>query len=129
MHSCEEATIRAFIGPSRRDRWLAKLLSPKRQSFLDRLNHLADLDERYATPLSPGVDPLSALRSRGAPATCFAISDLPSLDGRELPLKEAIEQIEAGGMGTILCCIPGRLAYYCDEAGTGRRLLLEQHDR
>jgi hypothetical protein len=53
------------------------------------------------------------------------MSDIADIDGRELPLAEAVDRAELGGFGTIVSCIPGRLAYYYDESGA-RRLLLSR---
>jgi hypothetical protein len=124
MNPQEEATVRAFIVPHRRERWLEALASAKRRRrFLDRLNHCRDIDERYATPLAGGADVISLLRSRGAPANCYVLSDVADIDGREMPLAEAISRAELEGFGTLFSCIPGSLAYYHDERGA-RRLLL-----
>src|SRR3954447_11827252 len=126
MHPHEEATIRAFISPSRRTRWLESLTSAKRRApFLDRLNHCRDIDERYATPVPSDADVVAVLTARGAPATCYVLSATTALDGRELPLAEAVSESAMGGWGTIISCLPGRLAYYYDECGE-RRLLLER---
>jgi len=126
MHPDEAATIAAFIAPSSRARWLAKLASAQRRSFLDRLNHCPDLDERHAGPLPSCADVVAVLRSHGAPASCRVISDNVAIDGRELPLNRAVEEAESAGFGTIICCVPGRLAYFYDERGL-RRFLLERH--
>jgi hypothetical protein len=126
MYPHEEATIRAFITPPRRTRWLESLASAKRRApFLDCLNHCQDIDERYATPLPSNADVVEALQARGAPATCHLLSATTALDGREMPLAEAVAESEMGGWGTIICCLPGRLAYYYDECGE-RRFLLER---
>jgi hypothetical protein len=127
MHPHEEAMVRAFISQARRSRWLELLGSVKRRRrFLDRLNHCRDIDERYATPLPSNADVVAMLRSHGASSTCFVVSDSATIDGRELPLVEAIEQVELCGWGTLVSCLPGLLAYYQDELGTRRRLLLER---
>jgi hypothetical protein len=126
MHPHEEALIRAFIAPERRSRWLEALASAKRRAKqLDRLNHCRDLDDRYATALPSSADVVALLRARGAPETCYVLSDTRALDGREMPLAEAVPEAEAGGWGTLLGCVPGRLAYYYDECGF-RRILLER---
>ena len=126
MHPHEEALVRAFILPPRRTRWLESLASAERRGkFLDRLNHCLDIDPRYATPLPSNADVVAELLSRGAPATCWVISDADTLDGREMPLAEAVGQAHLGGWGTLVGCLPGRLAYYCDEEGE-RRMLLER---
>ena len=125
MHTHEEAVVRAFIAPHYRARWLEALASAKRRRlFLDRLNHCRDLDGRYAKPLPTGSDVVGLLRSLGAPKDCYLLSDVANIDGRELPLAEAVRGTELGGFGTIVSCVPGCLAYYSDESGTRRRLLL-----
>jgi hypothetical protein len=129
MNPQEEKTIRAFIVPARRPRYLESLASPKRRGrFLDHLNHCRDIDDRFVTPLASNADVAAELRRRGAPDTCYVISNTAGIDGRELPLEEAIEEATMGGWGTIICCIPGRLAYYYDECGE-RRMLLERGTR
>ncbi len=126
MHPHEEALIRAFIVPFRRARWLESLASSKRRpKFLDRLNHCDDFDERYCTPLESNANVVAVLTARGAPDTCYVVSDSPDIDGRELPLAEAVGESELGGWGTILSCLPGRLAYFYGEKGE-RRLLLDR---
>jgi hypothetical protein len=97
----------------------------RRRRFLDRLNHCRDFDERCATPLPSNADVVRVLRSRGAPSRCFVVSDSATIDGRELPLVEAIEQAESCGWATLVSCVPGLLAYYRDESGT-RRLLARE---
>jgi hypothetical protein len=121
----EEAVVRAFIAPARRPRWLEFLASDRRSAFLDRLNHCRDFDPRYAAPLAAGVSVASLLKARGAPATCYVLSAKWELDGREMPLVEALNAAEVGGWGTLISCIPGRLAYFYDECGE-RRLVLER---
>ncbi len=124
MNPHEEAAIRSFLLPHRRTRWLESLASEtRRRLFLDKLNHCRDLDERFCTPLPPGEDTLARLRARGAGRNCHVVSMMERLDGRDMPLAEALDQTEAGGWGTLICCVPGRLAYYHDEMGLRRRLL------
>jgi hypothetical protein len=123
----EEATIRAFIVSAKRDRYISLLASAKRRrKFLDCLNHCRDIDERHITELPSNVGAAALLRSHGAPDNCYVISDNSEIDGRVMPLPEAIDQAEFNGWGTIICCIPGQLAYYIDEAGSKRRLLLSR---
>jgi hypothetical protein len=124
MHTDEEATVKAFITPSRRKRWLEALASAKRRtSFLDRLNHCPDIDERYATLLPSDAQIAAVLRSHGAPEACHVISDLAEIDGQVMQLNDVIHQIELAQWGTLISCIPGQLAYYYDESGARRMLL------
>jgi hypothetical protein len=55
------------------------------------------------------------MKSKGAGLTCWVISEELAIDGRELDLREALEHVQGGGMGTILSCVPGALAYYEGE--------------
>ncbi len=124
----EEALIRAFIVPARRERWLEALADPSRRpAFLDRLNHCPDFAPRFVTPVL-SADVVDPLRSRGAPSMCHVLSGADELDGRELPLEDAVADAERAGWGTMVSCLPGRLAYYYDECGE-RRLLLERPAR
>ncbi len=65
------------------------------------------------------------LKSKGAGETCHIISDIIELDGLDLPLRDALEEIESYILGSILCCVPGRLAYYKPE-DPGTRYILEK---
>lgn len=124
MNPFEEATIRAFIAPSRRARWIESLASLNRRAkFLDRLNHCRDFDDRYCTSLAATSDTFAVLTARGAPGYCHVISDAPELDGRELPLRDALAESELAGWGSLFCCKPGQLAYYYGEHGEVRLLL------
>jgi hypothetical protein len=126
MQSFEEALIDAFIVPAKRERYKGQLVKPKRRAkVLDGLNHCSDFDPRYATEVPSNVDVVALLRSSGAPEACHVISDVKELDGREMGLREAVDEIEIHMRGTLIGCIPGRLAYYYGEAGE-QRLLLER---
>ena len=124
MHKHEEAIVRAFIIPEKRDRYLTLLGKKKRRpKVLDALNHFRDLDQRYCISLHSSTDVVAALRDRGAPEKCYLISAIRELDGREMSLSEAIETIEIEGWGTLVSCVPGRLAYYYGEHGEERTIL------
>jgi hypothetical protein len=128
MHPDEEATIRAFMAPASRRRWLERMSSPKtRTKQLQQLNHCTELDERFLSKFAYFTDVLPELRRLGAPAMCYVISSAGEIDGREMPLDEAFEAAERYAFGTIISCIPGRLAYYLDECGE-RRMLLHRPD-
>jgi hypothetical protein len=122
----EEATIKAFVIPAKRDRLLGLLSSPtRRKQAVGSLNHFADWDSRYAYPISSSADMLAALQRVGTPSLCYVISDDPSIDGREMPLVDAIAAAEAFSFASLLCCAPGRVACFFDEVGTPRiRVLL-----
>jgi len=116
----ERQLIRAFVLPQRRDRYLELLGKPKRRKDItDTLAHFKHLDMTYAVQipspqrLASGI--LELLKSKGAPQTCYAMSEDSELDGREIPLSEGLAFVVGRGIGTFLSCIPGKLAYFEDE--------------
>lgn len=66
------------------------------------------------------------LQQRHSPPLVFAISENLELDQKVLPLVEALNHIVGRGMGTVLSCIPGRLAFVETE---DERFILERQDR
>jgi len=126
----EESTIRAFIVKERRDRWLDLLRNPRRRRTITaELAHpnLAWFDSRFVQAIPPNQRNASGigtlLRAKGAKNQCWAISEDGTLDGKELVLASALSSIVGSGMGTILCCVPGKLAFVESEDG---RFILEK---
>ncbi len=129
MHN-EISLIAAFVTRSKRDRYREFVSDPRsRHKFTHKLAHFADFDPKYRLPLpskSLSVDNVAReLRKRHSPNFVFAISEDPALDQKELPLVEALQQIVGRGMGTVLSCIPGHLAFVETE---DERFILERHD-
>jgi hypothetical protein len=128
--SDEEAFVRAFIVPDKQERYLSFLSSPKRRrEILGRFDHQLDYDAAFATPIPVGEqsapDIAKLLTKRGAPAMCHLISSDSALDGRDLPLSDALDQVVGSDFGTIISCIPGRLAYY-EAEDAGERYILSR---
>ncbi len=124
----EESLVRAFASPERADRYLKLLASSRgRSKFLASLAHEFKLDHRYATKVGgqesskESIEKL--LRKLGAPDMCYCVSENSGLDGRELPLAEALTATIGYGMGTLISCLPGRLAYYESDEPGGRYVL------
>ncbi len=125
----DEHLLARFFVSTKRDRYVEMISNPKkRKKFLRELPHFKSVDPRYFVPLPPKKlfpDQIAAiLTMKGAPQTCWITSEDPHLDGRELPLLEALKDVVGGQMGTFLTCIPGRLAYFEGEA-MGDRWILE----
>lgn len=126
LHEHEKAIVGTFFASARRERWLTLLANPKRRKdALDKLNHFHDFDPRYVTPLPSSTNVGLLLRAKGAPEICHVISDIADLDGRDMPLDDALSAAEIQGWGTLVGCLPGRLGYYYGEQGE-QRLLLEK---
>jgi hypothetical protein len=127
----ETGTIRAFFQKDKQERFLGFLTKPKnRRKFTGSLAHFRWLDRKFTTPILWKVDPklplhdrhrqgidniLRLLASKGAGPTCWVISEDVEIDGRELDLRSALEAVVGKGMGTILSCVAGKLAYFEDE--------------
>lgn len=124
----EELTIQAFMASPQKQRMLELLGTPKkRKKLVDLLDHLKGLDDRFASRIGPGsqnVEAMTAiLEDAGAPAACFVMSSDSAIDGRELPLAEALEATLDSEYGTFLICKPGQLAYFHGEEVDERYLL------
>jgi hypothetical protein len=126
MNEDEEAIIRTFIIREKRKRYLELFGNKKRRGeTTDCLNHFRDLDQRYCTIVPSTGNVVALLQAKGAPNACSIISNIREIDGRTMPLIEAIGIIECEGWGSLVGCIPGRLAYYYGEQGE-QRLILEK---
>jgi hypothetical protein len=124
----EEALIRAFVVKGKRDRWLECLSNPKRRSTLrGALAHFRDLDPRFIVALASNEQHAEAvaakLRRYGATDTCSVISENLDIDGMRMALDTALEAVIGRGMGTLLSCVPGTLAYFEGE-DAGHRCIL-----
>jgi hypothetical protein len=125
----EEALVRAFIDPAKREQYLSRLMSSKaRQKFiLTHFPHMRDLDQRYAHRLEPrnaDAETIYAeLQRRGAPVHCYVLSAGTSLDGQEVPLHDALDDVVGSSDGTFVSCIPGKLAYFEGEEPNERYIL------
>lgn len=125
----EEALVRAFLTPDQRARYLRRLASPKpREKLLNRLAHCAPLDPRFARRI-PFDDQTPAriyraLRARGAPARCHVMG-ATRLDGQEVDLREALDDVVPDSTGVFVSCIAGKLAYFGAE-GPNERYILER---
>jgi hypothetical protein len=122
--------VAAFVKRSKRDRYREILSNPRmRHKFTHKLAHFTDFDPKYRLSIPSNklfVDNIAIeLRKRHSPNIVFALSEDPALDEKQLPLVEALKQVVGRGMGTVLSCIPGRLAFVETE---DERFILERHD-
>lgn len=117
----ETGFVKAFIERGKWARFLQLLPQRNRRkevlvSLNRKLNYLHDLatevpnDQDYPEALE------RLLKAKGAPDTCHVVANGLALDGREVPLREALETICLHKFGSIISCLPGRLAYYRPEA-------------
>ena len=126
----ESALIAAFIKRSKRNRYREIISDVRlRHKFTSQLPHFKDFDPQYRLPISSSKlfaeNIARELNKRRSPKIVFVISEDPSLDRKEFPLMDALRQIVGLGMGAVVSCIPGRLAFVETE---DERFILERHD-
>jgi len=126
--SHETEFVETFILSDCQSRWLEFLNKPKRRSsFLHRLADDRDLDSRFRVPISPAQQTpecvATQLHKLRAPASCHVISEMTDLDGRNMDLIAALQLVIGSGLGTVISCIPGKLAYYEGEMPRDRYVL------
>jgi hypothetical protein len=124
----EHALIAAFVKRNKRDRYREFLSNPRlRHKFTNQFAHFSDFEPRYRLSIPSNklfVENIALeLQKRHSPQIVFAISEDPALDEEELPLVEALKQVVGRGMGTVLSCLPGRLAFVETE---DERFILER---
>lgn len=100
----------------RRMQTLLELGAKRRSDVRAMLDHAVVLDGRHATHLegeAASASNVEALLCRhGALKTCLVISSDKRMDGRELPLSDALSGVVESDFGTFLSCIPGKLGYF-----------------
>ena len=125
LHPSEEAILKTFVVPAKRDRLLSLFRSPKRrQQARNALNYFAAWDDRFAQLIDSSADVLAILREAGAPSVCHVMSDSSELDGRDMALNEAVSACEAYSFASVLCCVPRKLAFFFDEVTVPRNRVL-----
>lgn len=129
MHH-EISLVAAFIKRNKRDRYRELVSDARlRHKFTSQLPHFKDFDPKYRLPIPSSklfVEKIAReLDKRRSPKFVFVISEDPALDGKELPLVEALQEIVGRGMGAVISCVPGRLAFVETE---DERFILERHD-
>jgi hypothetical protein len=116
----ERQLVLSFILPQRQSRYLELLERPKRRKEItSSLAHFKHLNMRYAVTIPPNQqhvgEILKLLKAKGAPDNCYALSEDDSLDGKKIPLEEALKSVVGYDIGTFLSCLPRKLAYFEDE--------------
>lgn len=128
MISREIQLVETFVIADKRERYAGFLSSPKRRKkFLNELYHFGDfvpggkIELRGPTDTADGL--LAELRRRGARGDCYVISVDKGLDGSTAPLVDVVPKVFASVEGTLICCVPGKLAYYEGEGPKNRFIL------
>jgi hypothetical protein len=124
-----EQGLAVFVAPHHRPRFIDALADPKlRRKLRHQLAHFGWLDARYQDVV-PTPEPAAlahSLRAEGAAETCVLVAGDEDLDGRELPLEEALRRVLHDDDGALISCIPGRLAVFSDEAPNKNTTILRR---
>jgi len=103
--------------------------SARRAELFNKLCHrYAELlDWQHARPTTAFLLE-KELRGLGAAARCYCFCASKDLDGREVPLAEALAVLVGQGRPVLLVCRPGALAYFEPEyeSGAGKRYILQR---
>jgi hypothetical protein len=120
MNLHEQAFVAAFIHADRRERFLAALASPKKRAIFNRQLHhpkpsflLAAYVERIVPSHQTTAIIAAELRSRGATDRCWVFGN--RTDGCEMGLEEALDEVIGTRAGSIVSCVPGKLAFFENE--------------
>jgi len=120
-----KALFQAFVLPAKRRRYV-ELLDTKRGCEKIRLglDHFKDLDPRFCRKAGSAehnpAEVLRVLKALGAPSLCTVISASAELDGREMPLSDALAEVIGRGQGTFISCLTGELAFFEGEGPNER---------
>jgi hypothetical protein len=117
MNDHERGFLSFLAEPTRpRLETLLKLGQKRRPDVRELLRHSVRLDHRFAQHLT-GSDAFcgpvdTMLCERGAPPTCYVLAANSDIDGRKMPLGEALAAVIGMGDGAFVSCVPGRLGFY-----------------
>lgn len=126
----EELFVRNFIISAKRDRYLSLLETAKgRRKLTGAFDHCSDLDMRYAKLIPANQQYVEAieemLKGSGAPDECHVMSSNPAMDNQNIALHTALSETVGQGAGTLISCIPGKLAYF-EFGDVSERYILER---
>ncbi|AHA06107.1 hypothetical protein COM33_05785 [Bacillus toyonensis] len=115
----EEIIVKSFFTKRLQNRVLFELSSSKkRKDAIGRLchNYRTTLREEYMIEIpKPNYCPIDIgdlLKKHGAVDSCYAISWDTKIDGKTLPLLDALEAAVGMGMPSILYSITNQVAYF-----------------
>jgi hypothetical protein len=111
-----EQGLALFLEPGYRARWRGFLKDERRRRKLpDQIPNRIRLDPRFATQVDDISDAERLLFAGGAPSHCHVVASNDEWEGREMPLHDALWDVDYSGNGGCIPCIPGRLGCFIDE--------------
>jgi hypothetical protein len=133
----EAVIVNRFFSKRLKGRVVHELTSgKKRVEALNRLCHdykntlIPEYMFEIQSPNSDYQEIASLLKKQGAPNECYVISWNEEVDGKHLPLNEALKKVVGFGMPSIVSCIEGKLAYFEaeQESGSPPRFIIKREN-
>ncbi|SHF14130.1 hypothetical protein SAMN05444392_10892 [Seinonella peptonophila] len=134
----EKIIVKSLFNKRFQDRILFELASTKKRfNVSSRFNYPYEvIKNQYLIQIPPPnsyyLDILELLKEYGPIQTGYVISTFFSeIDGRHLPIREALDKVVGFGMPSLVSCIPDRLAYLeCEqEYGPPDRFIIYRQDK
>lgn len=124
--------VESFIRKEKRERYsLALKGSAKhRKKILDKFYHslIMHLLPECIIHLNSSLQSIISIRhlllSKNAPLSCYLMGN-SELDKKTIALDDALNMVVGYDSGTVISCIPGKLAYY-EAEGKNCRYILEK---
>lgn len=126
----EKKIINALVIKQKAERVLYELSSKKRRECIWKFkSDLFTPEYRINADLSK-AQILNMLCDNGAGEDCYVLSIDEEIDGKEMKLSEALDEVFGRGPA-LLSCIHGKLAYFeCEqERGAPERLIIKTKGR
>lgn len=116
----EKEFINIFIEKEKRERIMSLIKSEKtRKKFRQLLAHNIYLVKSNSYPLNANMamkeDIYLELKKYGAPDNCWIMCEDSYYDHKEMKLENALNSLLDTGLGFIISCIPGKIAFYQGE--------------
>jgi hypothetical protein len=116
MNPHERAFVEAFIPSPRREKFLSALANPQKRPIFNReLHHPKPsfLLPKYIQRTVQGQQHTRflgpKLRGMGATDDCWVFGN--QIDGQAMTIEGALRALVGYGTGTIVSCVPGKLAF------------------
>jgi hypothetical protein len=114
----ENKFIQGFANPEKRERFMLFLSKPKtRNKFTSALAHFKDLNLNLFERLNKSERHIILERARhlSGQNLCYLISENAELDGKTLPIEDALDETLGSGYGTIILFGDVEMVYYESE--------------
>lgn len=128
MSNLHEGSLVEFVRKEKRERVSLLLRTGRgRAKLVAMLPHFSDWDAKCLVAIPPSEQNPHAiatlLRAKGAKHEAYLLSCSPELDANVMPLDEALRVVVGNPLGTVISCLPGRLAYFEGEYPGDRWIL------